>query len=229
MATIISKLSFRATVRLTHKNKLAYFDFSKITSTLGSSASAVMAETDWNSMTQQMYFQGTEEQEYLAATTMPRGGAAATPRQQFWFICREFNDGSTSYQIKAKHDMFIDFKGCFNDLVVGKRSQHNSLTMSQQSFDYYVASSGSSAAGWKILCNGRALTSDTLKAGVMDNVSIIAPNGNTVGINDSVTFGQDWWAYVSCCKLQEPLINTYTVIVPLTLEILETCIGDPVA
>ncbi|PHN27527.1 hypothetical protein [Pseudomonas sp. ICMP 561] len=229
MATIINELSFRATVRLYHKNRTAYFDFSKITSSLGSSDAAAIPDYDLQAMARQVYFQGTEEQRYLSATTMPRGGTAATPRQQFWFICRQFDDGHTSYQIKAQHDMFIDFKGLFNDLVTEKRSQYSSLTMSQQSIDYYVAPSGSSSVEWKILCDGRALTSSVLKTGVMDNMSIIAPNGNTVGINNSVTFGQDWWAYVSCCKLKEPLISDQKVIVPLTLDILETNIGDPVA
>lgn len=229
MATIINELSFRATVRLVHKDMTAYFDFSKITSSAGSAAYAPLSDRLYKSGSEDVYFKGTEEQRYLAATTMPRGGTAATPRQQFWFICRQSSDGSTSYQIKAKHDQFIDFKGCFNDLVTEKRSQYNSLTMSQQSFDYYIASSGTTFSGWKVLCDGRALNASALKTGLMENVTIIAPNGNTVGINDSVTFGPDWWAYVSCCKIKEPLISTHTVIVPLTLDILETNIGDPVA
>jgi hypothetical protein len=229
MATLINELSFRATVRLYHKNLTAYFDFSKITSSAGSAAFAPLSDSVYKSGAEDVYFTGTEEQEYLAATTMPRGGTAATPRQQFWFICRQFDDGHTSYQIKAKHDMFIDFKGCFNNLVTEKRSQYSSLTMSHQSFDYYVASSGSSSAEWKVLYDGRAMTSSVLKTGVMDNVSIIAPNGNTVGINNSVMFGEHWWAYVSCCKLKEPLISDQKVILPLTLDILETNIGDPVA
>ncbi|MFK7698943.1 hypothetical protein [Pseudomonas caspiana] len=229
MATTIKELSFRAAVRLYQKNKTAYFDFSRITLSSGSSAYVPLSDEQLQSGAKDVYFRGTEEQKYLAATTMPRGGTAATPRQQFWFICRQFDDGHTSYQIKAKHDMFVDFKGFFNDLVTEKRTQYSSLTRSLQSLDYYVASSGSSSAEWSVLCGGRALTSSILTAGVLDDVSIIAPNGNTVGINNSEAFDQHWWAYVSCCKPKEPLFIDQKVVVPLTLDILETNIGDPVA
>jgi len=177
----------------------------------------------------QATLKGTEQCGYLTATTCPRGAKSSMPIQQFWFLYREWDDGSRSYEIRIENEFIVDGKETLSSLVVGKRQIYNALTMSHQGVDFYVVPSTTAkkVSGWKLapLNNSEFMPS----VAEIGPVYITAPNGNTLGVNERQNFGKQWWAYVACSKPNEALLANKTVIVPVLLNILETEISDPTA
>ncbi|WP_139110462.1 hypothetical protein [Pseudomonas syringae] len=224
MSKFIKEKSFRATLRSVHPDYPAAFDFSRI-----ASESEFLKEYQSSGNFMQATLKGTEQCGYLTATTCPRGAQSPMPIQQFWFLYREWDDGSSSYEIKIKDDLIINHKEVFRNLVIGKRQIYNALTMSHQDVDFYVVPSTTAkiVSGWKLVpLNNSELTPSVAEIGP---IYITAPNGNTLGVNERQNFGKQWWAYVACSKQSEPLLTNKTVIVPVILNILETDISDPTA
>ncbi len=179
----------------------------------------------------QATLKGTEQCGYLTATTCPRGAKSSMPIQQFWFLYREWDDGSSSYEIKIENELWVDNKDTFRNLVIAKRQIYSALTMSHQDVDFYVVPSATAkiVSGWKVIPlnnNNNELTPSVAEIGP---VYITAPNGNTLGVNERQNFGKQWWAYVACSKQSESLLHNKTVIVPVTLNVLETNLADPMA
>ncbi|WP_341522584.1 hypothetical protein AABC73_04175 [Pseudomonas sp. G.S.17] len=224
MSTFIKEKSFRATLRSVHPDYPAAFDFSKI-------ISEIELPKDYQSSGNFMEatLKGTERCGYLTATTCPRGAQNPMPIQQFWFLYREWDDGSSSYEIKIKDALIINNKEVFRNIVIGRRQIYSVQTMSHHSVDFYVAPSTTEkiVSGWKLVpLNNSEFTPSVAEIGP---VYITAPNGNTLGVNERQNFGEQWWAYVACSKQSEPLLINKTVIVPVIVNILETDISDPTA
>lgn len=217
--------SFVTKLKCVHPSYTAPFDFSKITTTV----------TAVHSLYSDVYT-GTEESNYLGMTTAPRED------QLFWFLYRTWDDGSSSYEIKVKHPMFHAEKGNYRNLSVGQQTV--SLGYGSKSVDVYVTATPSVSSGWLLFWDDQSPSSkhsgklggapyeinppDLLK-GTSDNIRIQVPNKRFLGVYKRENFGSHWWAYVSCGDPKDTYLYNRTIEVPISMDIQEINIPDPLS
>jgi hypothetical protein len=206
MSRYIPEYSFIATLASVHPDYPAALDFSRITS-----------ELQVNTYHGPPIDVGSEEYDYLCLTSLPRDD------QKFWFLYHEWDDGSTSYEIKAHHLMFYPEKRNFKSLIVSSR-------------DYVVPYPYTSwAQGWRITWDDQCrcppaapkpgkfpfeVEPEALKTGKFGPIRLNSPNGKDLQVYGRRNFDHDWWAYVT---------DEDGVKIPLQMNILELGIQHPLA
>ncbi|WNW13271.1 hypothetical protein RRX38_19610 [Pseudomonas sp. DTU_2021_1001937_2_SI_NGA_ILE_001] len=177
--------------------------------------------------------EGTEEYDYLTATTRPRMGVENESVMRFWFLLRRWDDGKESYELKARHPMFLD--NAKRHWLGNLKITNQRVSLPPSSFidiplyirpDQSLASNG----GWQVLHNDKPIGPQALVTGTrVEGVKIIAPNGNALGIYNRQRQGTDWWAWISCARPGEPNLAYNTVPITLALDIQASAMDDPLA
>lgn len=195
--------SFIATLKSVHPGYQGPMDFSRITSSFFNTFSGPTTEY------------GTEEYKYLCLTNLPR------QTQKFWFLNHQWEDGTTSYEIKVQHPMFHTSERNFMSLII---SAHGYVVP----YPYTTW-----AQGWRITwdhpCNcpsaiqrpGKILYEvepEQLKTGELGPIRLNSPEGNDLQVYGRTNYENDWWAYVT---------DKGGITLPLCLNILELGIKHP--
>jgi hypothetical protein len=202
MARYIPEYSFVATIKSVHPDYAAVFDFSKITC----DRFICMAHDSGHHTDSRQHL-------YLSLTTQPMG------EDKFWFLYHQWDDGSTSYEIKVHN-------------LQENRSPLRSLMVDAR--DYIVPYPfGSWSQGWRITwddqCScpprkkkpGKALYEvepEELTLGELGPVRLRSPNERDLQVYKRKNFGSDWWAYVT---------DKDGYKIPLSINILELGIRHP--
>lgn len=199
----IREHSFIATLKSVHSDYQAPMDFSRITSNFFNTFSG--PTTDY----------GSEEYKYLCLTNLPK------QTQKFWFLYHQWEDGSTSYEIKVQHPMFPASERNFMSLIITARG-------------YVVPYLYTTwAQGWRITwdnqCHCPPVTQrpgkilyevepGELKTGELGTIRLNSPEGRDLQVYNRTHFQDDWWAYVT---------DRGGITLPLSLNILELGIKHP--
>ncbi|MFJ4144062.1 hypothetical protein [Pseudomonas sp. NPDC089734] len=216
MATYIKERSFVASLKSVQPGYLAAFDFSRLVE----ETSTVPAGTG---ISETFTHVGSDEYSYLTATTKPRD------ELNFWFLCRRWDNGSESYEIKARHDMFYENPSRLGSLII----EDKRVVIGSFGDTRYVKlhvrpdKSLASTPGWKVQIGTRPLAASDLEKKEAGPVQIIAPNGNPLGVYGRQNFGNDWWAYISCANQNEPLLPMTTQPVQILMKVSQFNMNDP--
>ncbi|GFM67895.1 hypothetical protein Q1J52_23335 [Pseudomonas lijiangensis] len=218
MATYIKERSFVASLKSIQSGYLADFDFSRLikeTYTIPAGVSISQTET----------YIGSDEYDYLTATTKPR------EELNFWFLCRRWDNGSESYEIKVRHDMFFENPSRMGSLITeDKRVLFGPLgDVRFVTLHVRPGKSLASNPGWKVLIAGRPLSASDIQKAEVGPVQILAPNGNPLGVYDKQSFGDQWWAYISCARENEQLLPMATRPVQIMMKISQYQMNDPLS
>ncbi|WP_109514846.1 hypothetical protein [Pseudomonas ovata] len=216
MSTYLKERSFIASLRSMPPYD-AQLDFSQLVEekTVVAAGKAISSTT---------YHTRSEEYDYLTATTMPQ------EEMRFWFLYRQWDNGTESYEIKARHAMFFDKKLSLGSLATTSiRVAIDPFNL--RNIDLYVRpdKSSSNYPGWRVHLNNSAITSQALSIGDVGPVQIIAPNGNPLGVYNRKNIGNAWWAFISCAKKDQAWLAYNTVPINIMMNIKEINIADPLA
>ncbi|WP_295476509.1 hypothetical protein [uncultured Pseudomonas sp.] len=166
----------------------------------------------------------SDEYAYLSATTQPR------ETLKFWFLWRSWDNASESYEIKARHAMFVDNRQSLGNLTTtSQRVAVDPFNFRDVMLYIRPEKALKSNPGWHVLLNDKLLDETSLRTGEVGPVQIIAPNGNPLGVYDRRNFGQQWWAYISCARSGEPLLSANTVPIRMMMTVEQIAIDDPLA
>lgn len=166
----------------------------------------------------------SDEYAYLTATTQPREPL------NFWFLLRRWDDGSESYEIKARHPMFVDNRQWLGNLITTtQRVAIDPFNFRDVMLYVRPDKTLKSNPGWKVALEGTPLSSEALKIGEVGPVQIFAPNRNPLGVYERRSFGQQWWAYISCARSGEPLLSANTVPIRIMMSVEQYAMDDPLA